>query len=66
MSARLHEEGIYVNPIPYPAVPRNQSRFRATIMATHTKNDLDLAIKAFEKVGSEFGIINSKKVIYSN
>ncbi len=63
MSARLHEEGIYVNPVPYPAVPRDKTRFRISIMATHTREDLDTTLEVFEKVGREFGIIGTKKSI---
>ena len=57
MSKRIHEEGIYINPIPYPAVPRNQTRFRASIMATHTREDLDTTLEVLEKVGREFGVL---------
>ena len=63
MSARLHEEGIYVNPVPYPAVPRDKTRFRISIMATHTKEDLDTTLEVFEKVGKEFGLIGQKKPV---
>lgn len=59
MSRRIHEEGIYLNPVPYPAVPKEQTRFRATIMATHTKEDLDETLKVLDKVGKEFGIIGN-------
>ncbi len=61
MSKRMNEEGVYVNPVPYPAVPRDKTRFRTSVMATHTREDLDFALEKFEKVGNEFGIINSKK-----
>ncbi len=60
MSKRLHEENIYINPIPYPATPRNQTVFRASIMATHTRDDLDRTIEALEIVGKEFQIIGDK------
>jgi len=63
MSVRLHEEGIYVNPIPYPAVPRDKTRFRVSVMATHTKEDLDTTLEVFEMLGKEFGIIGTKKSI---
>jgi len=57
MGKRVHEEGLFINPIPYPAVPRNQTRFRATVMATHTREDLDTALEILEKVGREFSLI---------
>jgi len=61
MSKRIHEEGIYINPVPYPAVPRNQTRFRASIMATHTKEDLDKTLEVLERVGIEFGVLRKPK-----
>lgn len=61
---RLHEKGIYLSAIPYPAVPKGQSRFRLTVMATHTRDDMDEALKALEEVGREFGILGETSEIY--
>jgi len=57
MSKKIHEEGIYVNPVPFPAVPKNKSRFRLSLMATHTREDMDETIRVFKKIGKEFGVI---------
>src|SRR3990167_6560062 len=57
MSKRFHEEGIYVNAIPHPAVPKGQERFRFSLMATHTREDIDRTLEVVEKLGREFGII---------
>jgi len=57
MARRLHERGIFVNPVFYPAVSRKLSRVRLSLMATHTREDLDLTLDACEKVGRELGII---------
>lgn len=38
---QFHNDGIFVNSIEYPAVPVNQQRFRISLMATHTKSDID-------------------------
>ncbi len=57
MSKRFHEEGIYVNAIPHPAVPKGQERFRFSVMATHTREDIDRTLEVVEKLGREFGII---------
>ncbi|MBI4650528.1 aminotransferase class I/II-fold pyridoxal phosphate-dependent enzyme [Candidatus Desantisbacteria bacterium] len=57
MSKKIHELGIYANAIPFPAVPKNQSRFRLSLMATHTLDDLDIALDVFDKTGREYGII---------
>lgn len=54
INLRLHEEGVFLNSIEYPAVSRNQQRLRISLMATHTKDDLDFVIRAFEKIKHEF------------
>lgn len=46
----LHERGIFVNTIEYPAVPRDQQRFRISLMATHTAQDITLMVEAFKAV----------------
>ncbi len=45
----FREEGVYVIPIVYPAVSRKQSRFRFTMMATHTASDIDYVLNVLEK-----------------
>jgi len=57
LSDRLFEEGVFAQGIGYPTVPEEKSRVRTIVTATHTKNDLDYALEAFEKVGKELAII---------
>jgi glycine C-acetyltransferase len=59
MSKRIYEEGIYLSAVPYPAVPKGEERFRLSVMATHTKQDLDKTLEVLEKVGKEFNILDS-------
>lgn len=40
-SAYLHEQGLFINPVHYPAVPRGQERLRISLMCTHTRDDID-------------------------
>ncbi len=54
---RLHELGIFVNPILYPAVPKNKTRLRLSVMATHTRADLDRALDALETAGREVSLL---------
>lgn len=56
-SNRLKEEGVYVKSIVFPTVPRGTGRVRNMPTAAHTKEMLDDAIAAFEKVGKELDII---------
>jgi len=55
---RLLEEGIYVIGFFYPVVPKEQARIRVQLSAAHEKEHLDVAIKAFTKVGKELGVIS--------
>jgi glycine C-acetyltransferase len=57
MTKRIYEEGVYLNAVPYPAVPKGQERFRLSLMATHAKEDLDETLEVLEKVGREFGVV---------
>jgi len=58
MSRRLFEKGIFVQGIRPPSVPEKKSRLRITLMATHTKEQLDRALEAFEEVGKDMGLIS--------
>lgn len=37
----IHEQGIFLNAIEYPAVPEGEERFRISITAEHTRADVD-------------------------
>ena len=47
---QLFEEGIFVNPVVSPAVKSDASLVRMSIMATHTREQLDMAIHKIKKV----------------
>ena len=54
---KLLEEGVYAIGFFYPVVPKEQARIRVQLSAAHSKEHLDKAIAAFEKVGKELGVI---------
>lgn len=56
-SARLFDEGVFAQAIGYPTVPQGKARIRVMISAAHSRDDLDQGIEAFERVGSELGVI---------
>lgn len=56
-SKKLLENGVFVSAIVFPTVPKNTGRVRCMITAEHTKEQLDEAVRIFEKVGKEMGII---------
>lgn len=49
---RFHEAGVFVNCVEYPAVPLDQQRFRVSLMATHTKEDIDRLVEVTADVWS--------------
>jgi glycine C-acetyltransferase len=57
MAARLLEEGVYVIGFFFPVVPRGQARIRTQLSAAHSKDDLDVAVAAFGKVGRALGVV---------
>ena len=54
---RLMAQGVFAQGIRPPTVPPQSSRLRATLMATHTADDLDRAVAAFREVGRELDLI---------
>lgn len=57
MAEKLMDEGVYVIGFFYPVVPKGKARIRVQLSAAHTREHLDKAITAFEKVGKELGVI---------
>jgi len=56
-SKRLFDEGIFAVALGFPTVPKGKARIRVMNTAAHTREDLDLGLAAFEKVGKELGVI---------
>jgi len=59
-AARLLDEGIYVIGFYYPVVPKGEARIRVQLSAAHEKEHLDKAVRAFEKIGKELGVLKQK------
>ncbi|MGQ9646192.1 MAG: 8-amino-7-oxononanoate synthase [Thermodesulfobacteriota bacterium] len=57
MDRKLLQRRVLVQGIRPPTVPEGKCRLRVTMMATHTREDLDFALEQFEKVGKEVGLI---------
>jgi glycine C-acetyltransferase len=56
-SSKLLENGVFATPIKFPMVPKGTARIRVMPSASHSTEDLDRGISAFEKVGKELGVI---------
>jgi 8-amino-7-oxononanoate synthase len=57
MCKLLFENGVFVNPVVSPAVPPGRELLRTSYMATHTEEQLDKVLGAFEKVGNQLELI---------
>lgn len=55
-AAKMLDEGIYVIGFYYPVVPDGQARIRVQLSASHTKEQIDKCINAFEKVSKELRV----------
>ena len=57
MATRLVDEEIYVVGFSFPVVPHGKARIRTQMSAAHSESDINRAITAFAKVGSELRLI---------
>jgi len=56
-SERLLEEGVFVTGFGYPVVPEGTARIRVQLSAALEEEHIDRALEAFQRVGSELGVI---------
>src|SRR2546423_9887237 len=57
MSELLLEQGVFVTGFGYPVVPQGHARVRCQLSAAHTGQDLDFALQAFKRVGTQLRLI---------
>jgi len=57
VTKQLFEEGIFVNPVIAPAVAPQDTLIRFSLMATHTKEQVDVAFDKISKCFKSLGII---------
>jgi glycine C-acetyltransferase len=57
MSELLLDEGVFVTGFGYPVVPQGHARIRCQLSAAHTRDDLDFALDAFQRVGAKLGLV---------
>jgi len=63
MTKMLLKEGVFVNPVVSPAVPKEDCLIRFSLMATHTKTQVLIALEKIEKVGKKLGLLSSSAVL---
>lgn len=52
----LMREGVFINPVRYPAVGKHKSRFRMSISAAHTQQDLEEGATTIANVLRRYGL----------
>ncbi|MEI8005245.1 MAG: aminotransferase class I/II-fold pyridoxal phosphate-dependent enzyme [Bacteroidota bacterium] len=57
LTKMLLDEGVFINPVVAPAVSKDNTLIRFSLMATHTKEQIDTALEKFERVGKKLHII---------
>ena len=56
-SRRLFDLGIFAVGLGFPTVPRDLARIRNIVTAEHTRDDLEQALSAYQRVGRDLGVI---------
>ena len=54
----LLADGVFVNPVVSPAVPKEDCLIRYSLMATHTKEQVEISIEKISKAAKALGILN--------
>ncbi len=58
----LLEDGVFVNPVVSPAVPKEDSLIRYSLMATHTKEQIDISIEKIFKAAKKLGVFDHESL----
>lgn len=54
----LLDDGIFVNPVVSPAVSKDDTLIRFSLMATHTKDQVDVALDKIGRISKKLGILS--------
>ena len=57
MSEMLLDDGVFVTGFGFPVVPQGEARVRCQISASHTRDDLDLAVRALVNAGRKLNVL---------
>jgi 8-amino-7-oxononanoate synthase len=58
LTRELLADGIFVNPVVSPAVPKEDSLIRYSLMATHTKEQVEISIEKITRAAKGLGILS--------
>lgn len=57
LTRELLQDGIFVNPVVSPAVPKESSLIRYSLMATHTREQVDISVEKITKAAKKLEIL---------
>jgi len=57
LTQNLIADGVFVNPVVSPAVPKEDCLIRYSLMATHTKEQVEISIEKITKAAKALGIL---------
>ncbi|MEQ1511204.1 MAG: aminotransferase class I/II-fold pyridoxal phosphate-dependent enzyme [Lysobacteraceae bacterium] len=57
INRELYARGLFVNIMEYPMVPPGLERLRLSVMATHTREEIDTAVEMIAQAAREFGCL---------
>ncbi|MGE5425358.1 MAG: serine palmitoyltransferase [Syntrophothermus sp.] len=58
LTRMLLDEGVFVNPVVSPAVSKDSTLIRFSLMATHTQDQIDIALDKIERICKKLHIIH--------
>jgi 8-amino-7-oxononanoate synthase len=58
LTQNLLADGIFVNPVVSPAVPKEDCLIRYSLMATHTKEQVEISVEKISRAAKALGILN--------
>ena len=59
LTKMLLDEGVFVNPVVSPAVPSSSSLIRYSLMATHTKEQIEMSVEKMHKISKQIGVFET-------
>lgn len=60
LTQKLLADGVFVNPVVSPAVPKEDSLIRYSLMATHTKKQVEISIEKITRAAKALKILDKK------
>lgn len=57
----MDENGVFVNPVPYPAVARKKDRLRLSLSALHTREDLDKVLTLLDEAEAKYKFVKTEE-----